>query len=129
MYEVNRSVAIIKPKQPMIDWLLSLPFEVDPEEVNLLALRSDCNALLIPPAEDQQDIKDFIRDNWESVFEAELADWCDDDSLWPAKRTQNLFSQWFDVEVHSVLTDVVEEPLEREAFEDFDLDGEDAHEG
>lgn len=48
MYEVNRSVLVIKPKQPFVDWLLSLPFRFDPEEVNLLNLREDCNALLVP---------------------------------------------------------------------------------
>ena len=29
MYEVNRSIAIIKPKQPFFNWLNALPFEQD----------------------------------------------------------------------------------------------------
>ncbi|AQR66247.1 VacJ [Aquaspirillum sp. LM1] len=124
MYEVNRSVAIVKPKQPFFDWLNSLPFEQD-ETLTLHALRQDCNALLIPPAEDFEDAREFIRSHWRSIFDAELADWCEDDTLWPEKRTPNLFQQWFDVEVHSVLTDLVSEPLEREAFAELDLDGDD----
>ena len=124
MYEVNRSVAIVKPKQPFFDWLNSLPFEQD-ETLTLHALRQDCNALLIPPAEDFEDAREFIRRRWRSIFDAELADWCEDAPLWPEKRTPNLFQQWFDVEVHSVLTDLVSEPLEREAFAELDLDGDD----
>ena len=120
MYEVNRSIAIIKPKQPFFDWLNALPFEQD-EALTLTALRQDCNALLIPPAEDFEDACDFIRTRWRGLFEAELADWCDDDTLWPEKLTPNLFQQWFDVEIHSVLTDLVEEPLEREQFAELDL--------
>ena len=121
MYEVNRSVLVIKPKQPFVDWLLSLPFRFDPEEVNLRNLREDCNALLVPPVEDFSEVRDFIKANWSSLFEAELADWCEDDSLWPTPRTQNLFSQWFEVETHSVVTDLAEAPLEREAFDALDL--------
>ena len=121
MYEVNRSVLVIKPKQPFVDWLLSLPFRFDPEEVNLLNLREDCNALLVPPVEDFSEVRDFIKANWSGLFEAELADWCEDDSLWPVPRTQNLFSQWFEVETHSVVTDLAEAPLEREAFDALDL--------
>ena len=113
MYEVNRSIAIIKPKQPFFDWLNALPFEQD-EALTLTALRQDCNALLIPPAEDFEDARDFIRTRWRGLFEAELADWCDDDALWPEKLTPNLFQQWFDVEIHSVLTDLVDDPLERD---------------
>lgn len=66
-------------------------------------------------------MRDFIKANWSSLFEAELADWCEDDSLWPVPRTQNLFSQWFEVETHSVVTDLAEAPLEREAFDALDL--------
>ena len=56
-----------------------------------------------------------------SLFSAELADWCDDDAFWP-ELSPALFSEWFDVEIHSVLTDLVDQPLEREAFIPLDLD-------
>ena len=43
------------------------------------------------------------------------------------KLTPNLFQQWFDVEIHSVLTDLVEEPLEREQFAELDLSQDEDH--
>ena len=121
MYEVNRSVIIVKPRQPFVDWLLGLPFEIDTDEVNLVNLRRDSNALLVPAIEDYDDLRAVLKQRWPDIFEAELADWCADDTLWPEKRTQNLFSQWFEIELSSVLTDLCDEPLEREAYDDIEL--------
>lgn len=120
MYEVNRSIAILKPRQPFLDWLKSLPGGLD-EQLELVQLRGDCNALLIPAADDYDSAEDFVRQHYHSLFAAELADWCEDEAFWPA-LTPALFTEWFDVEIHSVLTDLVEQPLEREAFIPLDLD-------
>ncbi|MBP7580190.1 MAG: VacJ [Vogesella sp.] len=120
MYEVNRSIAILKPRQPFLDWLKSLPGGLD-DQLELVQLRGDCNALLIPAADDYDSAEDFVRQHYHSLFAAELADWCEDEAFWPA-LTPALFTEWFDVEIHSVLTDLVEQPLEREAFIPLDLD-------
>lgn len=120
MYEVNRSVAILKPRQPFLDWLQNLPGSLD-GQLQLAQLRADCNALLIPAADDYESAEDFVRQHYRTLFGAELADWCDDDAFWP-ELTPVLFTEWFDVEIHSVLTDLVDNPLEREAFIPLDLD-------
>ncbi|MFB0826629.1 VacJ [Chromobacterium violaceum] len=122
MFEVNRSIALLRPQAPFLTWLKSLPGDIDPQ-LTLDALSTDCNALLIPPAEDADDARRFVQQRYRQLFEAELADWCEDESLWPQNISPNLFQQWFRVEIHSVLTDLVEEPLEREAFAPLDLDG------
>ncbi|MFN4236447.1 MAG: VacJ [Vogesella sp.] len=120
MYEVNRSIAILKPRQPFLDWLKSLPGSLD-GQLELAQLRADCNALLIPAADDYASAEDFVRRHYRTLFSAELADWCDDDAFWP-ELSPALFTAWFDVEIHSVLTDLVDQPLEREAFIPLDLD-------
>lgn len=120
MYEVNRSIAILKPRQPFLDWLKSLPGSLD-GQLELAQLRGDCNALLIPAADDYESAEDFVRQHYRALFSAELADWCDDDAFWP-ELNPALFTEWFDVEIHSVLTYLVDQPLEREAFIPLDLD-------
>ncbi|AXK38623.1 VacJ [Crenobacter cavernae] len=120
MYEVNRSVALLRPKAPFIDWLESLPGDVDGLP-SLDELRGDCNALLIPAADDYASAEDFVRVHYRALFAAELADWCDDEALWPAPLTQPLFTEWFEVEIHSVLTDLVDAALEREPFIPLDM--------
>ncbi|TDR80351.1 VacJ [Paludibacterium purpuratum] len=123
MFEVNRSVAILRPKQPFLDWLKSLPggFETEP---TLHDLRENGNALLVPAVDDLDELAEFIAENCIEMFEAELADWCEEDKLWPQQRSQALFERWFDIEVHGVVTDLVAEPLERDRFQPFALDDE-----
>ncbi|EEG08021.1 hypothetical protein [Pseudogulbenkiania ferrooxidans] len=124
MYEVNRSVAIIRPRPPFLDWLKQLPGELN-DNVTLASLTRDCNALLIPCADDYDAAEQAVLEQYQQLFQAELADWCDDESLWPTPLTLELFQEWFQLEIHSVLSDIVDEPLERAEFVPFDL-GQDA---
>ncbi len=124
MYEVNRSIALIRPNAPFLAWLKSLPGGLD-AGLRLEDLAADCNALLIPPVDDADSAADFVLHHYQTLFQAELADWCEDETLWPAPLTAERFSEWFSVEIHSVLTDLVDAPLEREAFVPLDLNTED----
>lgn len=46
MKTINRGVAIIKPKEPYLNWIRNLP---DPDmEIGLKELRTDCTAVLVP---------------------------------------------------------------------------------
>lgn len=103
MTSVNRYVAIIKPKQPYVDWINQLP---DTEEkLTVEDLQSDCTAILIPEFDLAEESKAFIDAMAEGLFEEELAGWCTDESLWPRSRTRALFWQWFEVEIHSEVFD------------------------
>jgi hypothetical protein len=42
MYSVNRQVAIIKPKEPHVDWINSLPGVDEPSDID--ELNCDCTA-------------------------------------------------------------------------------------
>ncbi len=112
MDTVNRSLAIIKPKQPFVDWANQLP---DADFNVLLAdLRKDCLAVLIPEYDTDNAAEGYIDELWEGIFEDELYGWCTKESWWPRERTRELFSQWFDVEFHSMVVDPCEEPIEKE---------------
>ncbi|HJV07467.1 MAG TPA: VacJ [Chromobacteriaceae bacterium] len=124
MFEVNRSVAIIRPKAPFLAWLRALPGGLN-GALTLEALTRDCNALLIPAADDYASAEDFVLQHYRLLFQSELADWCDDDAFWPDNLSPALFAEWFEVEIHSVLTDLVDTPLEREPFVPLDLDQHD----
>lgn len=118
MFEVNRSVLIIKPKQAFADWLQALPIEWETHAPKLQQLREDCNAFLIPITEERVGKQDYIRQYWKILFEGELADWCVESAYWPQQRSETLFLQWFDVELHSVLADLDPAPLERLEYSD-----------
>ena len=122
MYEVNRSIALLRPRAPFLAWLKSLSGGINQDSLTLDALRQDCNVLLLPATDDPAELEQFLAERCETLFCAELADWCEDPDTWPEPLNLTLFNEWFEVEIHSVLTDLVDEPLEREAFQPFDLD-------
>jgi hypothetical protein len=44
-----------------------------------------------------------------------LAGWFTDERTWPADRSFDVFSLWFDYQHHSVLIDLCDEPLTDES--------------
>jgi hypothetical protein len=109
MFHVNRSVAVIKPRQPFFDWLRNTPdWDLD---LTLDNLRVDCTALLIPEFDEPEDAVNYVDERFEQIFEMELASWYEDKKLWPPKRDLKTFWEWFDVELHSVVVDVPDEDI------------------
>lgn len=109
MYFVDRSIAVIKPKKPFLDWLNTLP---DNEVIlSLDDIRSDCTVLMVPEINEQEDGIAYIDDIADKVFEMELASWAPEEKLWPKSRNLKVFWEWFDVEIHTVLMDTVEQDI------------------
>ena len=107
MEYVDRSLAVIKPRQPFFDWLKETPdWDLD---LTLETLRVDCSALLIPEFDEPEEAVAYIDDMFEQIFDMELASWCMDESIWPKKRTLKMFWEWFDVELHSTVIDTADE--------------------
>ena len=53
MFEINRTVLVVKPKQPFLAWALSLDDEI--KDLTLERLRRDCTAYLVPEIEFDSD--------------------------------------------------------------------------
>jgi hypothetical protein len=107
VYVIDRNLAVIKPKQPFLDWLRGVPG--NEVELTLDQLCIDCTALLIPEFEEPEDAVSFIDEVGVELFEAELGSWVDDSELWPRDRSLQAFWTWFDVEIHSTVVDLVDE--------------------
>jgi hypothetical protein len=103
---VNRGVALLKPKQPLVDWVNGIIAEDDPP-LTLEGLRSDCTALLIPDFESQEQALEFVEVLKPLFFLMELESWSLDLDDWPRDRTVEVFDAWFDVEVHSMVWDLL----------------------
>lgn len=112
MYIIDRNLAVIKPKQPFLDWLRGIPG--NEVELTLEQLRIDCTALLVPEFEEPEDAVSFIDEIGVELFEAELGSWIDDAKLWPKDRSLQAFWTWFDVEIHSTVVDLVDEEVPAE---------------
>ena len=119
MYEVNRSLFLLIPREPFCHGLPII--DADLTDFTLVALQDDANAYLTDPCDNTDEIWDSIEGRVEEIFAAELADWCEDDSLWPDLHP-DIFAEWFDIRTATVVTDLTAEPLAREAFQPLDLD-------
>lgn len=72
-------------------------------------LRRDCTVILIPEFEDEGAALHYVYTHFVEIFEVELESWCLDESSWPGERDLRVFKEWFEVEVHLVVTDLVDD--------------------
>jgi len=110
----NRALAVIKPRQPDLDWAKRLPDPAD--DLMLDALRTDCTAILIPDLDDRSEAEAYIATIASYLFEMELDSWDRDPETWPVNRSYDTFREWFDVEIHSIVLDACDDEISREAW-------------
>lgn len=117
-YTLNRTVAILVPKQPFLDWLN----RVDPDDHTLTIddLRNDNEVFLIPQFSDHLSSVRWIETRWSFLFEHMLMGWVSNELIWPQDRTLAMFKAWFDIETHSMAWDLTDEPLAVEDWHDED---------
>jgi hypothetical protein len=106
MYFVDRSVAVIKPKEPFHQWLHAVPG--NDMDLSLGSLRSDCTVIMLPEFVEPEEGVAYVDEIYEQLFKMELASWYEDEALWPAERSLKTFWEWFDVEIHSTVIDSVD---------------------
>jgi len=114
MQSVNRTAVIIKPKQPFVDWLNSIPGESS--DNTLESVSSENLTFLIPQFFGPVESLDYIKDYYGQIFEYELFGWYTAEELWPKeKRNWKMFQEWFDIEINSEVIDLVDdEDIEKE---------------
>lgn len=104
---LNRSLIIVRPKQPFLDWATSLDNSgLDPE------LEGNETAYLIPEFDDEREAQRILQRMYEEVFQRMLSSWNTQESCWPKPRTLALFHEWFDIQHHSIVEDLGDDALE-----------------
>lgn len=114
MHTINRSLVVIKPKQPFVDWENNLPDRKP--EISLEQMRDDCTVYLLPEVENDSEARKQIEKIWRDVFDYELYGWCTNEEWLPVRRTKRMFWDWFDVEFHSEIIDVSQKLLVKEEW-------------
>ena len=106
---INRSLVIIKPRQPFYDWSNNLTpdFKIEMAEVD------DHNAYLLEDELFLNDLKKELAPYWESIFEQELYGHWTDESKWP-ELTWERFLEWFEVVKSSIVIDLVDGPVRKQ---------------
>lgn len=113
MRTINRTAAVITPKEPYKHWATALgyatneDFEADDQETQVY---------LLPDTLDHKDAMKKLRKVYMAVFDEELEGWSEDRELWPTKRTFAMFQEWFGVRFASLVIDLADEPLASEGM-------------
>jgi hypothetical protein len=108
MYEIDRSLLVVKPKRPFFDWVQAVDHDGG---LSLEDVREDPSAYLIPELESSEEEREILKGYYEDIFEAELLSWYTDPDDWPQQRDLKMFLEWFDVEFHSLVFDLLDEPI------------------
>lgn len=98
---LNRSAIILRPKQPFIDWALSLDDSgIAPDAYGEQTL------YLVPSFEDDVEAMHVVSEAYDVLFEEQLMGWHTDESAWPKNRSLKMFRDWFAIEQHSLILDL-----------------------
>jgi hypothetical protein len=114
MRVVNRTAISLIGETPFVEWTLAN--DADAAKGTLTVARSQPygTVIMLPEFELEEDIQEWVEDNYSWLFEFQLASWTDDENLWPAERDLKMFHQWFRVDIHSVVVDAGEDDIEGE---------------
>ncbi len=103
---LNRAALIVCQKQPFLDWAAGL------DDSGLIPdVEGEKTVYLIPVFESDEEGLRVLKRVYAEIFERELDGWHTDPSAWPQKRDFKTFQQWFSIELHSVVEDVVDDAL------------------
>jgi hypothetical protein len=103
---VNRHAVVVKPKQPLLNWINALyPDMAEDGSETTVYLVKERNAF--------EDTEKWLKRNFDKIFENELNERHQDEDDWPQKRTYKLFTAWFETEIHTTVEDIEEYPLRK----------------
>ncbi len=112
MYFVDRSAALIKPKQPFLDWLKSV--EENELDITLAQLQCECNMFLIPPYNTPEEAVAYIDEIYLDLFKIELSGWYEDPAVWPEDMSLQAFWEMFEISFHSMVIDTQEAEIQND---------------
>jgi hypothetical protein len=111
MRVVNRSAAVIRPREPYVNWASSVGDDSKDLEAGI---RQQISVYLVPPDPREEQESAPVSQWFAAVFEQELEAWCLDEKTWPQRRDLKMFLEWFEVTTESVVMDLEERPVEHE---------------
>lgn len=98
---IDRSAFTVSPKQAFYDWVKKAESDsLFPPEI------PESRIYLIEEMNTIEEIKFWVSDNYERIFELELDLWFANKKKWPKKRTYELFSNWFDISYQTTIYDL-----------------------
>jgi hypothetical protein len=103
---INRYAIIIKPLQPLFDWINAIYHEDPVKEVD------EANVYLVDDNID--DVEKWLKKKYDKFFTMELEDWHMNKKEWPQKRNYKMFKEWFRIDISTMVYDMENRPVYKE---------------
>ena len=102
---LNRSAVIVKPRRAYLEWARRDDAEGLAESV-FETLHAEPTLYLLPEYEDPPAEREVLEEFWPVLFEAMLEGWVTDEACWPENRTFEMFQEWFEIQMSSLVQDL-----------------------
>jgi len=114
MRVLNRTAITVIGAEPYLAWTRGRDADFNRGTLTVARTKSYGSAFLLPEFEQEEDLQEWVEDNYGWLFEFQLAAWTEDESAWPATRDLKTFREWFRIDIHSVVVDAADDEIETE---------------
>jgi len=116
MNPMPRVALLLMAQDDAVEWLNSLPGRpADAPPFDLGSANAEPFICLVDAVESPQALDELVRERANSMFEAWLSSWTEEQSLWPLDRSIEAFSRFFQVALSSLVFDFSSEAPPKEA--------------
>ena len=97
---LNRGFITITPKKSFFDWTNTLDSEIQ------FTIEDEVEPTVYLITEDFFDVEPLIEQHFKKIFKNELTAITEDEELWPSERNIDVFLEWFDIQLGSMVFDL-----------------------
>jgi hypothetical protein len=112
MRVVNRTAVSVVGAEPYLAWMRARDADFNRGQMTVARARPYGSVILLPETDLEEDLLEWIEDNYAWIFETQLSSWTEDESTWPSNRDLKLFKSWFRIDIHSVVMDAADDDIE-----------------
>ena len=114
MRVVNRTAVTVVGAKPYVEWTRKRDADFNPAQLTVGRAKAFGSAFLLPEVDYEEDLQEWVEENFAWLFEFQLSAWTADESAWPEGRDLRMFKAWFPVDLHNVVVDVADDDIEGE---------------
>ncbi|HEX4348309.1 MAG TPA: hypothetical protein VHZ73_12105 [Vicinamibacterales bacterium] len=111
---LNRTAVTITGAQPYVDWTRSRDADFNQGQLTVARTKPYGAAFLLPEFDQEEDLQEWVEENFAWLFEYQLSAWTEDESAWPPSRDLKTFREWFRIDISSAVVDVADDDVEGE---------------
>lgn len=111
--KIDRVAIALMAKKPALEWINNVDSK-DIKHYSLSDINSDRVLHLLPIDVNTEELAEsWAVENAKFLLEEYMDLWFTDMSRWPSNRDSGLFTDWFDVDYHSLIIDIVDSPINK----------------